>query len=65
MQIAERVLSKLPSSLMPETQTQQLRETKISANQSEDNAMILPSEEEGGEKLDEKTSNDDREEDLV
>lgn len=64
MQIAESVLSKLPSSaLMPETHhAQQLRETKILTVQGEDNAAKL---EKGDEGLDGKTHHDENDEDLV
>lgn len=64
MQIAESVLSKLPSSsLMPETHhTQQLRDTRISAVQGEDNAI---KSEEGIESLPESARREDNEDDLV
>lgn len=61
MQIAESVLSKLPSStLMPETHhAQQLRESKITTEQGEDKTIKL---EEGAEGLAQHNEND---EDLV
>lgn len=64
MQIAESVLSKLPSStLMPETHhAQQLRETKITTVQGEDKTIKL---EEGAEGLDGKSHHDENDEDLV
>jgi hypothetical protein len=64
MQIAESVLSKLPSSsLMPETHhAQQLRETKITAVKGEDETIKT---EEDAEGLDEKAHQEENDEDLV
>lgn len=62
MQIAESVLSKLPSStLMPETHhAQQLRETKITTEDA-----VKSEHEEGAKGLEEAHRHDENDEDLV